>query len=107
MTHVVAEPCIGCKHTDCAIVCPTECFFEGPRMVYIEPDECIDCESCVPECPEGAIYLDDNLPDEWIPFRDLNATMARQTAVVRRIARATCNPFGDGTRRPRAQDAAE
>ncbi len=82
MAHVVAEPCCDCKHTDCVVVCPVECFHEGPRMLYIHPDECIDCEACVPECPEEAIYHEDRLPADWAPFRDLNATMARQTPLV-------------------------
>ncbi len=47
MTHVVAEPCFACKYTDCVVVCPVECFYEGYKMVYIHPDECIDCEACV------------------------------------------------------------
>jgi ferredoxin len=51
-------------------------------MLYIHPVECIDCEACVPECPEDAIFHEDKLPEEWIPFKDLNATMARQSAVV-------------------------
>ena len=58
MTHVVAEPCFACKYTDCVVVCPVECFYEGDQMVYIHPDECIDCEACVPECPVEAILSD-------------------------------------------------
>ena len=56
MTHVVAEPCFNCKYTDCVTVCPVECFYEGEQMVYIHPEECIDCEACVPECPVEAIF---------------------------------------------------
>ena len=63
MTHVVAEPCFDCKYTDCVVVCPVECFYEGEKMLYIHPDECIDCEACVPECPVEAIFHEDNLPD--------------------------------------------
>jgi ferredoxin len=51
-------------------------------MLYIHPDECIDCEACVPECPKDAIFQEDKLPEEWIPFKDLNATMARQSATI-------------------------
>ncbi len=65
MTHVVAEPCFNCKYTDCVVVCPVECFYEGQSMLYIHPDECIDCEACVPECPVEAIFHEDNLPAEW------------------------------------------
>jgi ferredoxin len=81
MAHVVAEPCSDCKHTDCVVVCPVECFHVGQRMLYIHPEECIDCEACVPECPEEAIFHEDRLPADWAPYRDLNATMARQTPV--------------------------
>ena len=75
MTHVVAQPCFGCKYTDCVVVCPVECFYEGESMLYIHPDECIDCEACVPECPVEAIFLDDNLPSEWEGFTQLNVDM--------------------------------
>ena len=50
MTHVVAQPCVGCRYTDCVVVCPVECFYEGERMLYIHPEECIDCEACVAAC---------------------------------------------------------
>ncbi len=56
MTHVVCEPCFACKYTDCVVVCPVECFYEGEKMLYIHPDECIDCGACVPACPVAAIY---------------------------------------------------
>ena len=82
MTHVVAKPCLDCKYTECVVVCPAECFHEGVRMLYIHPDDCIDCEACVPACPENAIFHEDKLPTEWSPFRDLNATMARQCATI-------------------------
>ena len=55
MTHVVSENCIKCKYTDCVDVCPVDCFREGPNMLVIDPDECIDCAVCIPECPANAI----------------------------------------------------
>ena len=58
MTHVVTEACIKCKHTDCVIVCPVDCFYEGHNFLTINPDECIDCGVCIPECPEDAIFAD-------------------------------------------------
>jgi ferredoxin len=58
LTHVVTEACIKCKHTDCVIVCPVDCFYEGPNFLTINPDECIDCGVCIPECPEDAIFAD-------------------------------------------------
>jgi ferredoxin len=62
MTHVVLESCIRCKYTDCVDVCPVDCFREGPNMLVIDPDECIDCAVCIPECPVNAI-----LPEEDVP----------------------------------------
>src|ERR1700761_8316648 len=73
MAHVVAEPCFDCKYTDCVVVCPVDCFYEGAQMLYIHPEECIDCEACVPECPVEAIFHEDNLPDDWKDFTALNA----------------------------------
>ncbi|MEW4488685.1 Ferredoxin 1 [Thalassoglobus neptunius] len=82
MTHVVAEPCFNCKYTDCVVVCPVECFYEGEAILYIHPDECIDCEACVPECPVEAIFHEDNLPEEWAGYTELNAEMAPQCPVI-------------------------
>ncbi len=76
MTHVVAKPCHGCRYTDCVVVCPVECFYEGEQMLYIHPDECIDCEACVPECPVEAIFYEDDLPEEWREYIELNASEA-------------------------------
>ena len=79
MTHVVCEPCFDCKYTSCVVVCPVECFYEGEQVLYIHPEECIDCEACVPECPVDAIFHEDNMPQEWQPFIALNAEMASQS----------------------------
>ncbi len=73
MAHIVADPCVDCKYTDCVVVCPVDCFYEGEDMLYIHPEECIDCEACVPECPVEAIFHEDNLPDEWKNCIELNA----------------------------------
>lgn len=82
MTHVVAEPCFNCKYTDCVVVCPVECFYEGEAMLFIHPDECIDCEACVPECPPAAIFHEDNLPAQWAEYKALNAEMAPTCPVI-------------------------
>ena len=82
MTHVVAQPCVGCRYTDCVVVCPVECFYEGEQMLYIHPEECIDCEACVAECPVEAIYHEDNLPEEWKEYTALNAEMALLSPVI-------------------------
>lgn len=76
MTFVVAEQCIKCKHTDCVEVCPVDCFYEGPNMLVIHPDECIDCALCEPECPVDAIYSEDELPEDQQVFLELNAELA-------------------------------
>ena len=62
MTHVVSDNCIKCKYTDCVDVCPVDCFVEGPNMLVINPDECIDCAVCVPECPANAIFAEEDVP---------------------------------------------
>ena len=59
MTFVVTEACIKCKYTDCVEVCPVDCFYEGENMLVIDPDQCIDCGVCEPECPIDAIQADD------------------------------------------------
>ena len=59
MTYLVNDKCIMCKHTSCVDVCPVDCFYEGPNMLVINPEECIDCGVCEPECPEEAIVPED------------------------------------------------
>ncbi|MFT5710117.1 MAG: ferredoxin [Halioglobus sp.] len=76
MTFIVGEQCIKCKHTDCVEVCPVDCFYEGPNFLVIHPDECIDCALCEPECPEDAIYSEDELPEDQQIFLELNAELA-------------------------------
>ena len=83
MTHVVAEPCIDCRDTECVTVCPVDCFREGEQMLFIHPEECIDCEACVPVCPSNAIFHECQLPTDWVPFKDLNAAMARQLPPIK------------------------
>ncbi|WP_437556909.1 ferredoxin FdxA [Acidithiobacillus sulfuriphilus] len=77
MTYVVTEACIKCKYTDCVDVCPVDCFREGPNFLVIDPDECIDCTLCEPECPVGAIFRDDDLPEGQEEFQEINARLAR------------------------------
>ena len=76
MTFIVGENCIKCKHTDCVEVCPVDCFYEGPNFLVIHPDECIDCELCVPECPAEAIFAEEDLPEDQEHFIELNAELA-------------------------------
>ena len=62
MTYVITEPCIGVKDRACVDVCPVDCIYEGEDMLYIHPDECIDCGACEPECPVTAIFPEDDVP---------------------------------------------
>ena len=77
MTFVVTDKCIKCKYTDCVEVCPVDCFHEGPNMLVINPDECIDCALCEPECPIQAIMPEDDVPDDKREIVDLNAELSK------------------------------
>lgn len=85
MTFVVTEKCIKCKYTDCVEVCPVDCFREGPNMLVIHPDECIDCALCEPECPINAIYAEDELPEDQQEFLEINAKLAEKWDVINAI----------------------
>ncbi|NOY16796.1 MAG: ferredoxin family protein [Gammaproteobacteria bacterium] len=82
MTYVVTENCIKCKYTDCVVVCPVDCFHEGPNFLVIDPEECIDCALCVPECPVEAIYADDELPDGMEQYITLNSELSEIWPVI-------------------------
>ena len=82
MTFVVTENCIKCKYTDCVEVCPVDCFHEGPNFLVIDPDECIDCTLCEPECPIEAIVAEDDLPAGQEHFLQLNAELSQQWPVI-------------------------
>ena len=75
MAYVVADPCVKCKYTDCVAVCPVDCFYEGKNSVAINPDECIDCGACEPECPTTAIFEESELPAKWSIYKDINAVV--------------------------------
>lgn len=76
MPFVVTEPCIQCKYTDCVASCPVDCFRDGPNFLVIDPDECIDCGACVPECPVEAIFDAEDVPEQWTEYIDLNKQLA-------------------------------
>jgi ferredoxin len=86
MTYVVTETCVKCKYTDCVDVCPVDCFREGPNMLVIDPDECIDCTLCVAECPVEAIFAEDDVPDDQKEFTKMNAELAKVgPAIIEKI----------------------
>ncbi len=82
MAYVVTQPCFGCKYTDCVVVCPCESFREGEQMLFIDPESCVDCDACVPECPVEAIFYEENVPPQWREFIELNAEMSRVTPSI-------------------------
>ncbi len=82
MTFVVTDSCIRCKYTDCVEVCPVDCFREGQHFLVIDPDECIDCNLCVPECPVDAIYAEDDVPENQKHFVELNAKLAKKWPTI-------------------------
>lgn len=82
MPHIVAEPCVNCKYTDCVAVCPVDCFHEGVNFLAIDPETCIDCGLCPPECPTTAIFAEEDLPDKWKEFVQLNAKYAPLWPVI-------------------------
>jgi ferredoxin len=82
MTYVVTNNCIKCKYTDCVEVCPVDCFHEGPNFLVIDPNECIDCTLCVPECPVNAIFAEDDVPPDQQQYTALNAELAKNWPVI-------------------------
>jgi NAD-dependent dihydropyrimidine dehydrogenase PreA subunit len=73
VTYVIAQPCVDLKDKACIEECPVDCIYEGGRMLYIHPDECVDCGACEPVCPVEAIFYEDDVPAEWAPFTAANA----------------------------------
>ncbi|HYT95148.1 MAG TPA: ferredoxin family protein [Gemmataceae bacterium] len=73
---VVTRPCHDCKYTDCVTICPVDCFYQDEKMLYIHPDECIDCGACIDECPVSAIFHAPDVPAEWASDIALNQERA-------------------------------
>ncbi len=99
MTYVVTENCIKCKYTDCVDVCPVDCFREGPNILVIDPDECIDCTLCVAECPVEAIYAEDDVPEGQEQFIELNAELSKewQPIIEKKDAPADADEWAEKT----------
>ncbi|MDE0307994.1 MAG: ferredoxin family protein [Albidovulum sp.] len=72
MTYVIAEPCVDVKDGDCLLVCPVDCIYVGGRMMYIQPDECVNCGICVSICPVDAIFCETKLPETWSEYLAIN-----------------------------------
>jgi ferredoxin len=72
MTYVIAQPCVDVKDRACVDECPVDCIYQGGRMLYIHPDECVDCGACEPVCPVEAIFYEDDLPAQWADFQTAN-----------------------------------
>jgi len=78
LPYVITEPCIGVKDKSCVLVCPVDCIYEGDDQYFINPDECIDCGLCEPECPVTAIFVDTDVPSEWSDYVEKNADEGRR-----------------------------
>jgi NAD-dependent dihydropyrimidine dehydrogenase PreA subunit len=90
MTYVIAEPCIDVKDRSCVDVCPVDCIHEVGRMLVIDPDECIDCGACEPECPVEAIFPEDALPAKWAEFTPINAAFPEGTEAIDALVAGYC-----------------
>jgi NAD-dependent dihydropyrimidine dehydrogenase PreA subunit len=78
MSYIIADPCVDLMDKTCVEECPVDCIYEGTRMMYIHPDECVDCGACEPVCPVDAIYYEDDLPAEYESYRQMNAEFFAQ-----------------------------
>ncbi|HEU5416777.1 MAG TPA: ferredoxin [Streptosporangiaceae bacterium] len=72
MTYIIAQPCVDVLDKACIEECPVDCIYEGERMLYIHPDECVDCGACEPVCPVEAIFYEDDVPDQWKDYYKVN-----------------------------------
>ena len=96
MTYIIGEPCIDIKDRSCVDVCPVDCIHEADRMLVIDPEECIDCGACEPECPVEAIFPEDALPEKWEPFVKINYAYSDGMEVVNDLT----DDVRDRARRP-------
>ena len=112
MAYVIAEPCIDTKDNSCVEVCPVDCIHPTPdepdydnvKQLYIDPEECIDCDACVEACPVDACFAEDQLPDEWQQYIEINAALLQAGRLGRHRQRragdrrAPAGPTAPGTR---------
>ncbi len=93
MTYVITQPCVDLKDKACVDECPVDCIYEGARMLYVEPDECVDCGACEPVCPVEAIYYEDDVPEEYAAYTDANAEFFNDIPDADRGGAAKHGPF--------------
>ena len=104
VAYVIAEPCIGTKDNSCVEVCPVDCIhptpdepdYEGVEQLYIDPDECIDCDACVEACPVDACFAEDQLPDEWTKYIEINSRLLLEVITPPKASPAATFPAGVG-----------
>ncbi|MDO0930505.1 ferredoxin family protein [Streptomyces sp. DG2A-72] len=89
MTYVIAQPCVDVKDRACVLECPVDCIYEGERMLYINPSECVDCHACEPICPVEAIFYEDDLPQYWVHYRSINAEYFEQPSPRQEVRAVT------------------
>ena len=82
MTYIVTQHCVDCKYTECASVCPVDAFHEGERMLYINPETCVDCDACMPACPVEAIYSEETLPPQYQAYLAMNAEQSKVRPII-------------------------
>ena len=92
MPYVITEACINTKDKACVDVCPVDCIYEGEQQLYINPDECIDCGACEPECPVNAIFPEESLPPEWASYTQMDATWFVDRDAARKMVDAAKPP---------------
>lgn len=92
MAYVITETCNDCKYTSCAAVCPVDAFHEGPDMLYINADTCIDCNACMYECPIDAIYPDYDVPEKYSEWKEINRTEAPKFPLITQRKEAKKGP---------------
>src|SRR4030088_2905497 len=103
MPYIIAEPCINVKDKACVEVCPFDCMYEGDTMLYIHPDECIDCGACEPVCPVKAIFAEDETPEQWKNFIEINKQFFKDNPGVQPATKVYSPP--SRPRSPRARPA--
>lgn len=99
MAYVVCEPCCDCKYTDCVTVCPCDCFYHDDMQLYIDPNDCVDCDCCRSECPVEAIFPDTDVPSQWTHFIQLNAERVTALGAGAAITERIAPKMGPGCRR--------